>query len=67
MKLKGKKARMQLKWRRAEQFFIEELDRKLKYNWRDKIDKISDFYDKGYIPTKDKPKSLMWESEEDQE
>ena len=44
MRTRDKKQRRHVMWRRTEDKFIEELDRKLKYNWRSKIDEQEEFY-----------------------
>jgi hypothetical protein len=66
MKTRERKLRMQLMWRRTEDKFIDELDRKLKYNWRDKIDEHEEFYrelDKWChlqeIKEKERPRTLV--------
>ncbi len=44
MKTRDKKERMMLKWKRTEDRMIEELDRRRKYDWRNKIGEDTDFY-----------------------
>ena len=44
MRTRDKKERLMLKWKRTEDRMIEELDRRRKYNWRNKIGEDTDFY-----------------------
>lgn len=44
MKTKDRKNRTTVKWQRDENRFIEELDKRLKYNWRDKCGEAEEFY-----------------------
>ena len=44
MRTRDKKERLMLKWKRTEDRMIEELDRRRKYDWRNKIGEDTDFY-----------------------
>ena len=60
MKSRDKKARMALKWKTQEDRFIDELDRRLKYDWRSKCGDKDGFYEKSvYILTPPKKKKKI--------
>jgi len=46
MKSKDRKTRMALRWKTQEDRFIDELDRRLKYDWRSRCGDRDSFYDK---------------------
>ena len=47
MKTHDKKTRAANSWDRAEDRFLDELDRRLRYNWRDRCNDADDFYSSG--------------------
>ena len=56
--------RIRINWQWKEDRFIDELDKRLKYNWRENCEEADDFYSTGtYYRTvfrkKEKPKTLV--------